>query len=498
MSINPPSVQRTTHSPMKAKRPFRDSAPSDAYGAFEYRARSEAAKKLVKHLHDAILKTETRTRQRKQSDATRFYETVERFVGELLQAKAMEGKGGTGRFGRAMSARGFSGGIVGYDNVVAARDGLKKLKYLIHTKGYPSYHISFDNPDRHSQSQGEAAKFEAAHSLAQLANQHGIKLSEVHRHFPIEHQPIEARRSSFNDWRGKQQGRKVRFKHTPQTLAMEARVVALNDFLKSFKIGEADHRMLYRLFNECNDPSSYNWKKGGRLYSDSGTGEPSYQSMSTKSKERRALRFKITIGGERVVELDIASSYLTIFHALAGKPLALSPNEDPYARIDAERDLVKGWMTISFGSGKQCRAWPKEFSGRYAEEHGGVRPTDICKATNIRSKAVEAYPLLSRVGDHGLKWFNLMYVESEAILFAMEALMRRGVPCLPMHDALIVRASDAAEGARALYLSFHGLVGVLPVIKTKSKLPGVMAAVELVWNEVKGLETKPPQIDTRA
>ena len=91
-----------------------------------------------------------------------------------------------------------------------------------------------------------------------------------------------------------------------------------------------------------------------------------------------------------------------------------------------------------------------------------------------------------------------MYVESEAILTAMTTLMHRGLPCLPMHDALIVRASDAAEGARALYLSFHGVVGVLPVIKTKSKLPGVKAAVEAVWDEVKDLETKLPQIDTRA
>ena len=354
--------------------PFRDTRPTDAYGAFEFRARSDAAKALVQHVHTAILGTEKRKRQRKAHDAARFYETVERFVGELLQAKAKKGEGGTGRFGRAMSARGFSGGVVGYDNVVAARDGLEELGYLIHTKGYPSYHISFDNPDGYSQSKGEAAKFEAKPSLVKLAGRHGVSLSKIDRHFPVEHQPIEARQSSISDWRGKEQGRKVRFEHTPQTLAMEARVVAINDFLKGFKIGGADHRMLYRLFNGCNDLSTYNWKKGGRLYSDSGTGEPSYQSMSTNPKKRRALRSKITIDGERVVELDIASSYLTIFHALAGKPLALSSNEDPYARIKAERGLVKGWMTISFGAGKQCRAWPKEFSDRYAEEHSGVRP----------------------------------------------------------------------------------------------------------------------------
>jgi hypothetical protein len=63
---------------------------------------------------------------------------VERFVGELLQAKVKKDKSGTGRFGRAMSKRGFSRDIVSYDNVKAVRDGLKKLGYLDHTRGYPA------------------------------------------------------------------------------------------------------------------------------------------------------------------------------------------------------------------------------------------------------------------------------------------------------------------------------------------------------------------------
>jgi hypothetical protein len=184
---------------MTAFQHFRDNTPRDAYGAFEHRARSDAAKKLVEHLNDAIIRTETRKRQRKAADAQRFYETLERFVGELLQAKARQGKGGTGRFGRAMSTRGFSGDIVSYDNVRAVRDGLKKLGYLIHTKGYPNFHLSFDNPDGYAQGKGEAAKFEASPSLVELASEHGVSLSKVHGHFGIERQPIEARRSSISD-----------------------------------------------------------------------------------------------------------------------------------------------------------------------------------------------------------------------------------------------------------------------------------------------------------
>jgi hypothetical protein len=147
---------------MTTTQPFRNSSPKDTYGAFEYRARSDKAKALVEHLHTAILKTEKHRRQRKSDDAARFYETVERFVGELLQAKAKKGKGGTGRFARAMSTRGFSGSVVGYDNVVAVRDGLERLRYLTHTKGYPNYHLSFDKPGEHDQGKGEAVACSAS------------------------------------------------------------------------------------------------------------------------------------------------------------------------------------------------------------------------------------------------------------------------------------------------------------------------------------------------
>lgn len=470
--------------------PFRNPQPTDTYGAFEFRARSDEAKALVAQIHTAILQTEKRQRQRKAVDAERFYETVERFVGELLQAKAR--KGGTGRFGRAMSKRYFLNGIVGLDNVLAVRDGLKKLDFLIHTPGYPVYGPDFDSPDKHEQRKGEAAKFEAAPSLLTLAAEHGVALAHIHRHFPLERQLIVVRTSSVNDWRGKQHGRKVRFKHTDQTKEMERRIEAINEFIGGFEIGGADHRMLYRLFNQCDEPALYRWNKGGRLYADSGTGEASYQSLSSK------LRSKIIFDGEKVIELDIASSYLTIFHALAGKPLVLSPNEDPYARIEADRGLVKGWMTISFGAGKLCERWSPEFSSRYADEHDGVRPTDICAATAIRDRALAAYPMLSRVGDWGMTWADLMFVESEVILKAMEALRHLGVPSLPVHDAVIVPASDAAAGARMLYLSFYHVVGALPVIKTKSTLQGVQAVVGAVWDEVKDLETKTPQINTRS
>ncbi|GAB9116798.1 hypothetical protein [Bradyrhizobium diazoefficiens] len=475
--------------------PFRDTRPTDTYGAFELRGRSKAAKALVDEVHSAILNTETRQRKRRENDAKTFYVTVERFVGELLHAKAGNG---TGRFSRSLSKKGFLRDVVTLENVNAVLEGLKKLDYVDHTPGYAAYGPSFDDKSKTEHRPGEASKFEATQTLIDLASRHGIKLTQIHRHFAIEHQPLEARRTAQGDWRGKQTGRKVPIKQTPLTEQMEQLVVAINKFIDGFTIGGADHRMFYRLFNQCDDLSTYRWDRGGRLYSDSGTERPSYQSMSSKPKEDRELRSNITIDGERVIELDIAGSYLCIFHALAGQPLLLAPDEDPYARVQADRDLVKAWMTFSFGAGKPCGRWPKEFTKRYADEHDGLRPGKVGTARAIETKAIEAFPALKHIGRWGLEWGNLMFVESEIILWAIENLMQMEIPALPMHDALIVPASDAAEGARALYQSFYHTVGVCPVIKTKSELPGIREAVAAVAREFSGLPPKAPRINTRA
>ncbi|WP_375314347.1 hypothetical protein WHZ77_15140 [Bradyrhizobium sp. A5] len=466
--------------------PFRDTRLTDVYGAFEFRARSVAAKALVNEVYDAILNTETRRRKRRENDAKTFYVTVERFVGELLHAKASNG---TGRFSRSLSKKGFLRDVVTLENVNIALEGLKKLDYVHHTPGYAAYGPSFDDRTKTEHRPGEAAKFEATPALIDLASRHGIKLTQIQRHFAIEHQPLEARTSK---------GRKVPIKRTPLTKQMEELVVAINRFIDGFTIGGADHRMFYRLFNQCDDLSTYRWDRGGRLYSDSGTERPSYQSMSSKPKEDRELRSNITIDGEPVIELDIAGSYLCIFHALAGQPLLLAPDEDPYARVQADRDLVKAWMTFSFGAGKACGRWPKEFTKRYAEEHDGIRPGKVGTAPDIETKAKEAFPALKHIGSWGLEWGNLMFVESEIILWAIENLMQMEIPALPMHDALIVPASDAAEGARALYQSFYHKVGVCPVIKTKSGLPGIREAVAAVGREFSGLPPKAPMINTRA
>ncbi len=475
--------------PTYVKQPFRDRTARDGYGGFEYTAHSDEARKLSAHIHAEVLKTESRQRARRRPDAIRFADTIERFIGELLRAKAKQASGGTGRFSRSMSDRGFVGAPVSGQNVLTVRDSLKKLDYLDHTEGSPSFGPGFDQPIE--QKLGEAAKFEAKPKLVTLAEQLGIRLEEIDRHFRIKRMPIEARMSSIGDWRGKDRGQKVRFSHTLHTQALEAEVVALNEFLSGFVLTGANHSTFYRLFNQCDDLKTYGWDKGGRLYSDSGSAEPSYQNLPSH------VRSQIKINGESVVELDITSSYLTIFHALMRAPLRLSPNEDPYAKVYSDRVLVKGWFTASFGGGKLLERWPQELSERYADEHDGMRPTDICSARVIRQRAIAVYPTLDALEGSGLGWSELMFAESAILIGAMLHLMRQGTPSLPVHDALIVRASDAAHGAIALYDHFYAKLGTVPIIKVKGGSEHTGDAILALHDDYSKRTPREPTINIR-
>ena len=79
----------------------------------------------------------------------------------------------------------------------------------------------------------------------------------------------------------------------------------------------------------------------------------------------------MTINGEEVCEIDIRASYLTIFHALYGEPF--DATNDPYdvPGLGPEaRDVVKMWVTASFGNNAPIEKWPRELVAKYRERTG--------------------------------------------------------------------------------------------------------------------------------
>ncbi|GGD30023.1 hypothetical protein [Croceicoccus pelagius] len=64
-----------------------------------------------------------------------------------------------------------------------------------------------------------------------------------------------------------------------------------------------------------------------------------------------------------------------------------------------------------------------------------------------------------------MDWGRLQYLESEALLTAMEVLaFDHHIPSLPVHDSLIFPESHGEIGKETIKASFKSIVGVEPVV----------------------------------
>lgn len=214
------------------------------------------------------------------------------------------------------------------------------------------------------------------------------------------------------------------------------------------------------MFNNGDCPE-FEWNMGGRLYS---YGEANYQQMD------RADRLRMTINGEPVCEIDIRASYLTIFHALYGE--RFDATKDPYdvpgLGLEA-RDVVKMWVTASFGNNAPITKWPKELVAKYREKTGKSLGKHY-SASKIGERVTQSFPLLRRLGEivNGRErgWAELMFIESQAVLSTMLLLMNgpNQIPSLAVHDSIIVPISKWNDATIALAHWYHRVTNVWPVL----------------------------------
>jgi hypothetical protein len=179
----------------------------------------------------------------------------------------------------------------------------------------------------------------------------------------------------------------------------------------------------------------------------------------------------MTIDGEAVCEIDVRSSYLTIFSAWHGQELDHSV--DPYILPTfgtEDRDIVKAWFVITFGSEKHFTKWPPKNVREYREQTGRELRDDY-PVRAIGEAALEAFPILERWGERNKGWSDLMYVESEAMISTMTELMsKHSVPSLSVHDSLIVPASKRAVAEEALSAQYRWATGATPKLVTRPPL----------------------------
>jgi hypothetical protein len=179
------------------------------------------------------------------------------------------------------------------------------------------------------------------------------------------------------------------------------------------------------------------------------------------------------INDKGVSEIDLSSSWLTIFYALCDQQL--DNTQDAYAGIlgstALDRQLAKFWINASFGNSKLLTKWSKGLVQDLQEQLTKKGLSGFDKALypmrTIKEKVLERHPLLARWGGEirgrVRGYGDLMYIESEAIIGTMLTLMRdHQVPSLPVHDSLIVPDSKFYVAKGVLIDQFRKQTQVVP------------------------------------
>jgi hypothetical protein len=428
------------------------------YAALECRAYSDEARALVRYVTNRVtaheLAAATRTNKRKKKQ-TALSSTIERLLADLLAAQG-SGKA-NGYVYRPMRPESFSEGDVSYRVFKALADALVDLGLLERHKGFRSLQESFDRQKLPIIQ--KATRFRATQKLLSLCEQHGVRAADFHQHFliPLPEHPLQLRaaskRSKYGD---KIRGRRLPFKATALTDRLEKQLKELNEFLDGFELRGGVHRGYLRIFNN-GDNRKFKWNMGGRLYSHT---EENYQQMES------ADRLRMTINGDAVCEIDIRASYLTIFHALFEQQLDRTddPYEVPGLGLKA-REVVKMWVTASFGSNAPITRWPREVVKRY-QEKTGKKLDKSYSASKVAEKVLERFPLLSQLSED-CGWGRLMFIESEAVVATMLELMGEQIPSLAVHDSIIVPHRWRQKAIKVLTKHYKAFSKATPVLTTK-------------------------------
>jgi hypothetical protein len=421
-------------------------------------AESSEAKALASHLAERFpRKPGDRAKPYARIKTKEAYENANAaFLAELLAAHGDEYRGGwircsldkRKRTGQRVTSRLF-------DDV---RTSWVAGGLVLTVKGYPGA-LAFGNP---GPSHGKMTRYKATPKLLQVCAAYGIKPENVTEHFRLEYEmPSELVQLTSPSRR------------TPTTLRttkLRSEVAELNDFFAKHALTHPTIRHIgwVRKFHLAHHPD-FRWNKGGRLYSQPPGKNSNYQNVGENT------RLEMKIDGESVAEIDIGSSYLSIFYAW--NDLQLDPNKDAYRGIlgpsEVDRQVAKFWINASFGNSALIKKWTKELKGDLQDRlvKKDLKPSrfdpKLYPIKAVCEKVLQRHPLLDRWGDkirgRVRDYGDLMFTESEVIVGSMLILMREhGVPSMPVHDSLIVPRSRRKLAEDVLRDRFRMETGVIP------------------------------------
>ncbi len=251
----------------------------------------------------------------------------------------------------------------------------------------------------------------------------------------FEHQeraPIVLRAKKTAAERAKQRpGKEVKVPDTDDVRRMTREVVRLNRFLAAQDIqyiGRQDvddqRRTMFRVFNNSS------MIDGGRLYGGF------WQALSGDKDGAPDDRLNIRINGESVVGLDYGQIAIRILYSLEGKQPAM---DDCYVLepwgVESRQGIKKLMNAMINDPSEMALAVKKLF--RFEGNKKVAQLTVEAKETILSRHA----PIASHF--NGKSTFKLLFEESNHLMALLMELMDKGIPALPIHDCLYVRASDA-------------------------------------------------------
>jgi hypothetical protein len=264
----------------------------------------------------------------------------------------------------------------------------------------------------------------------------------------------------------------IDYADTAETRRHRAAVRHLNAFLRAADVAFLDdgleprvdpfERTLRRRFVVLPEQDA-RWGQGGRLFGGF------WQTL--KSDRRRHVR----IDGEPVADLDYSSMFTRLAYAAVG---AVPPEGDLYdiRGLEGYRSGVKMAMnSFLFDRGGRRSTWPKELGvGIGSDDDADADPASPAADYKARlpagwgvgrtKKAILAkHPALRDAWGRQFG-YTLMFRESEVLLAVLEDLADNGVAALPLHDGLMVAASQAKRAEEVMDRWARELTGLtIPV-----------------------------------
>ena len=219
-----------------------------------------------------------------------------------------------------------------------------------------------------------------------------------------------------------------------------------NLLLRTFRHKQRINSELKTVFNQ------QDFNCGGRLYC-IGNG---YQNI--RKEERKT----ITINGQKTVEIDYCGLHINMAYAEAGIENPY-PN-DPYSAIDCREGLkpvLKTFLLTLINSKDELEAirsyhqavYEIKYTDKILNEREmkfleavfeyDIDPKDIINKCREAHKPIED-AFCSSAG------FHLMNMDSKIILDVVMHFIDKGIPCLPVHDSIIVQVQYEEEAKQVM------------------------------------------------